>query len=68
MFGLGTGLSLLIEHPFAQYAYERSPRKGLAVTSIFVGIHAGLGIRQYKITADSTARSSLNCTACVVVR
>ena len=68
MFGLGTGLSLLIEHPFAQYAYERSPRKGLAVTSIFVGIHAGLGIRQYKITADSTARSSFNCTACVVVR
>jgi len=24
MFGLGTGLSLLIEHPFAQYAYEEA--------------------------------------------
>jgi hypothetical protein len=71
MFGLGTGLSLLIEHPFSQYAYERSPRKGLVVMGIFVGIHtdlADLGVRQYGIKARSTARSSFNCTACAVIR
>jgi hypothetical protein len=64
MFGLGTGLSLLTEHAFAAYAYERGPRKGLVVTGIFVGIHTDLGVRQYKIKADSTARNSFNCAAC----
>jgi hypothetical protein len=68
MFALGAGLSLLTEHAFAQYAYERGPRKGLAVTGIFVGIHTDLGIRQYGIAADSTVRSSFNCTACAAVR
>ena len=68
MFGQGTALSLLIEHPFAQYAYERSPRKGLVVMGIFVGIHTDLGVRQYGIKARSTARSSFNCTACAVIR
>jgi hypothetical protein len=67
MFGLGTALSLLIEHPFAQYAYERSPRKGLVVTGIFVGIHADLGIRQYGITADGTVPGSFHCMGCAVV-
>jgi len=68
MFGLGTGLSLLTEHAFSQYAYERGPRKGLVVTGIFVGIHTDLGIRQYGITADRTARSPLNCMGCAAVR
>ena len=68
MFGLGTGLSLLTEHAFAQYAYKRGPRSALIVTGIFVGIHTDLGIRQYGITAVSTVRSSFNCTACAVVR
>jgi hypothetical protein len=67
MFVLGTGLSLLTEHALAQYADERSPRIGLVVTGIFVGIHTDLGIRQYGITADSTERSSFHCSACAVV-
>jgi hypothetical protein len=68
MFGLGTGLSLLTEHAFAQYAYERGPRSGLIVTGVFVGIHTGLGIRQYGIKSDSTVHRSFNCAACAVVR
>jgi hypothetical protein len=68
MFGLGTGLSLLTEHALTQYAHERGPRKGLVVTGIFVGIHTDLGIRQYGIPADSTVRTSSNCTVCGAVR
>ncbi len=66
MFGLGTGLSLLTEHALAQYADERSPPIGFVATGILVGIHTGLGIRQYGITADTTVRSSFHCTACAV--
>jgi hypothetical protein len=68
MFGQGMGLSLLTEQAFAQYAYERSPRKSLVVTGIFIGIHTSMGIRQYGITTDSTLRSSFQCTACAVIR
>jgi hypothetical protein len=68
MFGQGMGLSLLTEHAFAQYEYERSVRKSLVATGIFIGIHTSMGIRQYGITTDSTVRSSLQCPACTVVR
>jgi hypothetical protein len=68
MFAQGMGLSLLTEHTFAQYAYERNPRKSLVVAGIFVGIHASMGIRQYGMTTDSTVRSLFCCPACAVVR
>jgi hypothetical protein len=68
MFGQGMGLSLLTEHALAQYVYERSPRKSLVVTGIFIGVHASMGVRQYGITTDSTVRSWFNCPICAVVR
>jgi hypothetical protein len=67
MFGLGAGLSLLTEHPVAEYAYEKGPRKGLVAAGVFIGIHTTMGIRQYGISPDRTGRVVLPCAACTPV-